>query len=382
MGDTRFRVWFGDRPASEEELARIEEIEVTQEMDAFWEARMRMALSLDEKGTWLHWPGETAKAFSRVRIELDTGNGRFVPLIDGPLVNIDAGLDAQPGRSTATMVVRDDSAFLNRDEEVEPPFEHRSASDIAEELFGRFEQISKPPRIEATTAKPATIQRRGTVLQFLRELARVNDRHAYVLPGEEPGASIGCFLSDPEGAPDLPPLVMIGDNRSLANATITEEPDGAEITQARVLRTDDQGITIFETSAADLGLMRELPAVPVDLTPRRLLPPWDNTAEDPEAAVTARARRSGYTYRLSGEVVPGCYGAALTPYLKVRVDAGKTLYSGDYLITQVIHRITPSLYTQRVEAKADSLTEVSGAQVAEALGGGLKLSVSSSVEIF
>jgi hypothetical protein len=382
MGDTRFRVWFGDRPASEEELARIEEIEVTQEMDAFWEARLRMVLCLDEKGSWLHWPGETAKAFSHVRIELDIGNGRFVPLIDGPLISIDAGLDAQPGRSTATMVVRDDGVFLNRDEVVKPPFENRRHSDIVEEVFDLFKEQIKVPRIKATKAILKTTCWRGTAFQFLRELAWLNDRHVYILPGEEPGASIGCFLPDPEGAPDLPPLVMIGDNRSLANATITEEPDGAEITQARVLRADDQDITIFEAGAADLGLMRELPAVPADMTPRRLLPPWDNTAEDPEAAVTARVRRNGYTYRLSGEIVPGCYGAVLTPYLKVRVDAGKTLYSGDYLITQVIHRITPSLYTQRLEAKADSLTEVSGAQVAEALGGGLKLSVSSSVEIF
>lgn len=381
MGDTRFRIWFGDRPASEEELARIEEIEVTQEMDAFWEARLRVALCLDANGGWLYWPGDTAQAFSRVRIEIDIGNGRFVPLIDGPLVNIDAGLDAQPGRSTATMVVRDDSAFLNRDEEVEPPFENRRHSDVVEELFRRFEQI-RDTHIEATTATIETTMRRGTVLQLLRELARVHDRHAYVLPGEERGASIGCFLPDPEDASDLPPLVMIGGNRSLTNASITEDPDGAEITHARVLRIDDLGTTTFETRAGDLGLMRTLPAVPADLTPRRLLHPGDNTAEDPESAATAQARRNGYVYRLSGHVLPGCYGAVLSPYLKVRVDAGATPYSGDFLITQVVHRITPSVYTQQLEAKADSLTEVSGAQVAEALGGGLNVSVSASVGIF
>jgi hypothetical protein len=376
MGSARFRIWFGDRAASEEELARIEEIEVTQEMDAFWEAHLRLVLCLDANGTWLHWPGDVAEAFSRVRVELDIGNGRFVPLIDGPLVNIDAGLDAQPGRSTATMVVRDDSAFLNRDEEVEPPYENRHHSDLADELFRRFEQI-RDTRIEATTATPETTLRRGTVLQFLRELARVNDRHAYVLPGEERGASIGCFLPDPEEATDLPALVMIGENRSLANARITEEPDGAEIIQASVLRGDDQRVTTFETSAADLGLMRTLPAIPADLTPRRLLHPADNTAEDPEAAATARARRSGYVYHLSGEVIPNCYSAVLTPYLKVRVDAGATPYSGDFLITQVVHHITPSIYTQRLEAKTDSLTEVSGAGVAENLGGGLNVSGSA-----
>jgi hypothetical protein len=381
MGTARFRIWFGDRAASAEELARVEEIEVTQEMDAFWEARVRMFLCLDAKGTWLHWPGEGGGAFSRVRVELDLGSGRFVALIDGPLVSIDAALDAQPGRSAATLVVRDDSAFLNRDEEVEPPFEHRRYSDIATELFGRFAQIAST-RVDATTATPETTTRRGTVLQFLRELGAASDRHAYVLPGDERGASIGCFLADPEGAAELPPLRMIGDGRNLADASITEDPDGAEITQARVLRVDDQGVTTFETSAADLGLMRTLPAVPADLTPRRLLHPADNTREDPEAAAAAQARRSGYVYRLAGRVIPGCYPVVLQPYLKVRVDAGATPYSGEYLITRVVHHITPSVYSQQIEAKADSLTEVSGARVAEALGGGLKLSVAASVGVF
>jgi hypothetical protein len=381
MAEPRFRVWFGDRAASEDELRRIEEIEVTQEMDAFWEAHLRMALCLDANGAWLHWPGDGHTPFSRVRVELDIGTGRFAPLIDGPLVSIDAALDSQPGRSTATMVVRDDSAFLNRDEETEPPFERRTASEIADELFGRFEQI-RDTRIEGTDAAPETTTRRGTVLQFLRDLATASDRHVYVLPGEAPGASIGCFLPDPEAPADLPPLVLIGHGRNLSQASVTQDPNGGERTQAQVLRVDDQGVTTFEASAADLGLMRNLPALPADLTPRRLVDPTDNTREDPTAAVTAQARRRGYVYKLASHVIPGCYAGVLTPYQKVRIDAGATPYSGDYLITKVVHRITPSVYTQELEAKTDSVTEVPAAAIAEALGGGLQLSVSASVGVF
>jgi hypothetical protein len=381
VAEQRFRVWFGDRAASADELERIEEIEVTQEMDAFWEAHMRMALCLDANGTWLHWPGDTATPFSRIRVELDIGNGRFAALIDGPLVSVDAALDSLPGRSTATIVVRDDSAFLNRDEDTEPPFEHRTASQIAEELFGRFAQI-RDTRIGATDAAPETTQRRGTVLQFLRDLATANDRHAYVLPGDTPGASLGCFLPDPDGPADLPPLVLIGDGRNLSQARVTQDPNGGEKTKAQVLRVNDQGVTTFETSAADLGLMRNLPALPADLTPRRLINPSDNTREDPTAAATAQARRRGYVYKLASHVIPSCYAGVLVPYQKVRVDAGATPYSGDYLITKVVHRITPSLYTQELEAKTNSVTEVSGAAVAEALGGGLQLSVSASGGIF
>ena len=149
-----------------------------------------------------------------------------------------------------------------------------------------------------------------------------------------------------------------------------------------MLRISDQGLVTFETGPEDLGLMRNLPAVPADLTPRRLLHPTDNTRENPEGAVSGQARRKGYVYRLSSQVVPGCYGAVLSPYNKVRVDAGATPYSGDYLITRVVHRITPSIYSQDFEAQTDSVTEVSAATIAEALGGGVSMSVSSSFGIF
>jgi hypothetical protein len=267
------------------------------------------------------------------------------------------------------MVVRDDSAFLNRDEEVEKPFENKRDSDLADELFRRFPEIADT-RLDPTT-KTFTTQRRGTVLQFLRERARASDRHAYVLPGDKPGTSLGCFLADPSGAPELPKLVLSGDGRSLADAQFTEDPDSAERTRASMLRADDQSVVTFETSAADLGLMRDLGALPADLTPRRLLSPADNVREDPETAVSAQARRAGYAFRLSSKVVPGCYAAVLTPYQKVRIDAGATPHSGDYLITKVVHRITPSLYAQNFEAKSDSTTNVPAAPAAVPAGTGI-----------
>jgi hypothetical protein len=381
MAGLKFRVWFGERAASVEELARIEEIVVTQEMDAYWEAQMRMALCLDAQGHWLHWPGDSATPFSRVRIEIDIGDGAFVPLIDGPLVSIDGSLDSQPGKSTATLLVRDDSAWLDRDEEVEAPFEARTASDIASELFGRFEEIAEI-RVDATVATPGATTRRGTVLQFLRELAGLNDRRVYVLPGESPGASIGCFLADPTDAADLPPLLLVGDDRNLANASITQDPDGAERTQVQLLRTDDQGVTQLEADPAELGLMRESPAVPADLSPVRLLDPMANTSEDPEAAAIAQAHARSYVYFLTSEVVPGCFGAVLSPYRKVRLDAGATPYSGDYLITKVVHRITPSIYSQQLEAKTDGVTAVDATAVAESAGGGVDPAVSAGGGIF
>ena len=378
MSTPQFRIWFGSTAATALQLRRIEQIEVTQEMDAIWEARIEMVLALDARGQWLDWPGDSREPFSRVRVEVDPGNGSFAPLIDGPLVSIDAGLDALPGRSVATMVVRDDSAFLNRDEGTEPPFEHRSDGQIAQELFSRFSQL-KSQDIRATQLTPETTTRRGTVLQFLRDLARANDRHAYVLPGAAPGASIGCFLPDPQGPAALPPLLMVGQSRNVAHARISQDPEGPERSQAQLLRLDDKGVTTFETSSTELGLMRELPARPADLTPRRLLHPADNLRADPSAAASGAARRGGYVYRLEGQTVPGRYPAVLVPYQKVRLDAGALPYSGDYLITQVVHRITPSLYTQHLSAKTDSVSAVPKTAPSAAGAGGLQASLSVGI---
>jgi hypothetical protein len=150
-----------------------------------------------------------------------------------------------------------------------------------------------------------------------------------------------------------------------------QDPSGGGRTETQTMRADDRGVTRFAASAEDLGLMRTLPALPAGLTPRRLLDPSDNTSEDPEAAATAQARRDGYVYTLSSQEIPERYAGILTPHQTVRLDAGATPHSGDYLITRVVHRITPSLYSQQLEAKANSTTEISGAGVAETPGGGL-----------
>jgi hypothetical protein len=381
MSEARFRVWFGSREASEDDLARIEEIELTQEVDKFWEARMRMTMCLDAQGRWQHRPDTVAGPFSRVRIELDPGNGSFVPLIDGPVSHFESTLDSQPGRSTASFAVRDDSVFLDRDEGTEI-FRSRTDSEVADDVLRSIDQIDDT-RIERTSATHPITTRRGTKLMFLAKLANANERRVYVLPGAERGKSIGCFLPDPpRPIGDLPPLRLIGDDRNLSDVTIEEDSEAPERTHASTLRLSDGVLASFEVSAADLRIDGDRPAVPPGQTPLRLLPPADALREDPADAATAHARESAYAFKLAGSVIPGCYAAVLSPYVKVQVQCGATPYSGNYLITKVVHRITPSLYSQHVEARSDGSTEVPESPVAEAPGGGLSVSFSANVGVF
>ena len=115
----KFRIYFGKRPATEEELAGVEEITVEQQIEAKmhrpWNATVKMSLCLNERGNWQHAQDDFLQALKRVRIELQLGGRPWVALIDGPIVGRDTAMDSQPGRSNITLTVQDDSVLLNRE---------------------------------------------------------------------------------------------------------------------------------------------------------------------------------------------------------------------------------------------------------------------------
>jgi hypothetical protein len=377
MPDFGFRVYFGDRPATEDELGRIEEIVVEQEMDMAWEARMRLYLCTDDNGRWQHGADEFAQPFSRVRVELGAGSA-FVPLIDGPVAGYDTALNSQPGRSTVTLTVRDDSVLMNRDESV-GLFENRTDDAIASEVFGEFPAIAAA-RVEPTGDARPSVVRRGTAIQFLRELAQPHEYHAYVLPGLSPGRSVGCFLPDPAEPGSLPPLVLLGSDRNLTGIEVTEESENPEVTRGRTLRISDQGVVTSERSVRDLALMRAMPPLAGEPA-TRLLPPEENDRDALDQRTTGQARRRSYAFTVTGKIVPGCYAGILSPYERVTVRAGNTPLSGEWLLTKVVHTITPNLYTQEFEAKADSRAEPDQASPAGAAAG-LSVEFSASLSLF
>ena len=379
MAETAFRVWLADRPATEEELARIEEIVVEQAMDTAWEGRIRLSLCLDEQGRWKQRDDAFTRPFARVRVELGM-DGAFAPLIDGPVASVDTEMDARPGRSALTLVVQDDSVLLDREEEVQV---HEDAAEdaLARELYGLLPQITDT-RIQTPEGAPRTAVRRGTPMAFLSQLARARDWHAYVLPGEQPGTSIGCYLPDSTGPVALPPLTLMGSGRNLAEVQVSQDGASPERTRAYSLRVDDQGAVTSDTEQQEQALLRDFPAQPLDQTAIRLLPPEDNDREDLDSRTAGRARRAGFAYRLSAKVVPGCYGSMLTPYNKVSIRAGDSPLSGDWLLTKVTHRITPSLYSQELEAKSDSQADTAAPADPGGGPGGLSLEFSASLSLF
>ncbi len=370
MAELRFRVYFDNTAATADDLLHIDEIKVEQTEDSAWEAQLVMALCLDADGHWDRQTDIRLQPRTQVRIELQIGTAPFKPLIEGPIVGVDTAMDSRPGRSTATITVHDNTAWLNLESSasVDLALPH---ADIVRRLF-----TSLPPAatisafqpdiaIPGGGSAPASLgdqfAQLGTPMQKLRELARRNGCHVYALPAAEKGApSIGCFKGDPEGDPTLPPLVLLGASRNLAEVTATEDPESSAFTVLHTLRLSDQQVGSYTTQQSDQTLLGPRPAAPAPAT-RQASPTVSGVVEDATAAATARDRLRNYPVKYQGRLIPGAYPDLLQPYQKVALHAGSAATSSTLLLTKVTHRLTPSMYTVEFEGRGDALSDLQAA---------------------
>jgi hypothetical protein len=206
MPSIEYRFFFNNAPAKQDQLDLVEKIEVEQDVDMAWEARLEIPLCTSDKGKWQQEDQKILDEFGRVRIEVKIGKYSFVPLIDGPIVGFRNQLSGQPGQSTMTVHVHDDSILLNREETAEF-FGDKTDDQIAKALFRTIPEIAS---VQADPVPPLdgnlSIKRvrRATAIGYLRRLARLRNMHAYVLPGKEPGQSIGVFKAFPTAKNGFP----------------------------------------------------------------------------------------------------------------------------------------------------------------------------------
>src|ERR1700730_13469649 len=119
MPSIEYRLFFNNQPAKQAQLDLVESMEVEQDVDIAWEARLEVLLCTSDAGKWLLEDQKILDDFGRVRIEVKIGKDPFVPLIDGSIIGFENRLSAEPGQSTATVHIHDDSVLLNREEAVE-----------------------------------------------------------------------------------------------------------------------------------------------------------------------------------------------------------------------------------------------------------------------
>lgn len=357
MPGTQFRLFFNNTAASQQQLETFDQIVVQQEVDMAWEAHMKIPVSVDVSGNWTGEDEDYMRPFTRVRVEIKVGDQPFVPLFDGPITGFDSQMDSGPGKSTLTLIAQDDTFFMNRIEQVEA-FEDLSDHEVAQQVFSDFSQFVFSTDIDNTPASgsalSAHIVRRGTAMDVLRYLAKRQGKHVYVLPGDNPGQSTGCFKAFPTTTDGLPALVLLGSERNIDSLHVRYCACKTADAVASTLRITDKQVVTETSRSSDAELMGEETGEEESDAAVQLLPPRQGESVDLLQAVTARAVAAGYSYEVNGNIREDAYTDVLRPYKVVTVRAGNTPVSGDYLITKAVHTITRGVYSQSFALKRNA----------------------------
>ena len=373
MPDIQYRIFFDNKPAPRSQTDRIETITVEQELDMASEARLDIPISLDVQGRWTGIDESFMQSFARVRVEIMVGKPPFVSLIDGPVIGFNSPVTFEPGQSSITLLVQDDSVFLNRQDKV-LQFENLADYEIARNLFGTFEQITSLDIEEtplAGSTSPPVIQR-GTAMQLLRFLAHRQGMHAYVLPGDMPGQSVGNFKKFPKQADPadlLPPLIVLGPDRNVQGFEVRHDAQSPANVQASILRIADKQVVTRSASFRNLERLGEVAALPEGVVPAsQILLPRQGESINLERAVQAQAEKSAYAFEATGSTLEECYSGVLRPYRLVLVKMGDTPVSGVYQITKVTHSLSRSVYAQSFALRRDATSARSSTNVPDMAG--------------
>jgi hypothetical protein len=343
-----YRFFFNNAPAKRAQLDMVESIEVQQDVDMAWQARLEIPLCSGDSGKWLKEDEKILADFGRVRVEVKIGKDSFVPLIDGPIVGFENKMSAEPGQSTIIVRVLDDSVLLNR-EETADFFKDKTDEQIAKKVFQSIPEIvsvKTDPVSPASSKLPAVEVQHGTAIEILRALAKRQNMHAYVLPGAQPGQSIGMFKKYPTTNDGLPNMILLGANRNIGRFDVKNQATQAGKTVGYAVSLTDKKVIKKTSSLKRLDLMGSDQAEKSANTGTYLLPPDLLDSVDLDSAVQAKTDEASYQFEVSGHLYTECYGKVLTPYRLVTASGVNGKLSGDYVITGVTHTLNRETYKQ------------------------------------
>ncbi len=343
-----YRLFFNNQPAKRAQLDGVESIRVEQDVDMAWQATLEIPVCSSDSGKWAKEDDKSLADFGRVRVEVRFGKDPWAALIDGPIVGFDNNMSSEPGQSSITVRVQDDSVLLNRDESVDA-YKDRTDDEIARKLLGSIPEIASvrvdsvpPPDTKLT---PVEMQH-GTAMQLLRALAKRQNMHAYVLPGPNPGESIGVFARFPTTKDGLPDMILMGQDRNIGRFDVKDRGTQPGKTVGYSVSITDKKIVKKTSSFQRLDLLgAQQPTKPANAA-TYLLPADLVDSVDLDAAVQASTDAANYQFEASGEVFTQCYAKVLTPYRLVTATGVNGILSGDYVVTGVVHTLNRSDYQQ------------------------------------
>jgi hypothetical protein len=359
-----YRLFFNDAPAKQDQLDMVDSIEIEQDVDMAWEARLEIPLCSSDSGKWAKEDDKILADFGRVRVEVKIGKDSFVPLIDGPIVGFDNNMSSEPGQSTLNVRVQDDSVLLNRVEKIDS-FKDKTDDQIAKRVFQSIPEIAsvKTDPVSPPDAKlPLVEVQHGTAMQILRALAKRQNMHAYVLPGSKPGQSIGVFKKYPTTKDGLPDMILLGADRNIGRFEVKNRATQAGKTVGYAVSITDKKVVKKTSSFKRLDLLGPDQAVKSDQDAGTyLLPPDLVDSVDLDSAVQAKTDATSYQFEASGFLYTECYRKVLTPYRLVTATGVNGRLSGDYVVIGVTHTLNRETYKQTFKLLRNARSAGAGA---------------------
>jgi hypothetical protein len=346
MTVAEFKIHLDNTAASKEQLALFSEIKIDQAIGMATEAELKIDIGVDETGSWTEVEEAYVQPAARIRVEVKIREGEFVPLIDGPVIGQRFDLSGSPNSSQLTLIVQDDSVLLNKHEAVEL-YEEQSADQVAQQLFEEAGLSAETDSVDTPSDEfTRYLVRRGTAMQFLKELARRHSMFVYVEPGDSPGSSVGHFKRLATSDSEYPELLLIGAERNINK--FSGQFDGLRplTAQANSINISDVSIINSESTSSDIDSQGD-EAVHDFLDPGQImLARTREQSDDLDASTAAAVNHSSWAYTASAEVIADSYDAVLLPHRTVSVAGAGGHLSGVWLVSQVTHTISDASYKQ------------------------------------
>lgn len=316
----------------------IQEMTVEQDWGRPTEARILFPIVTDVNGVWMDMAGRSqVPSGTRLRVEVSADGKTMVPLLDGEVVQVESRKSSEPGESLAVLVVRDDSEVLDRDGGLWI-FEDETPENIVRTLLAEkrelFPEVVLESADEFRTAGKQAFVHRGSLWEGLCKIAKLYGAEIFVRPGSEKSTSRAFFVKVPQTQSRKKDLWINGPVRNLDEVEILDNFYRSPKVQAYDLELESKQIGQYlarSDSSAHLQLARVGPG-----------------AIGSQIYAIAEMEREKRGVLLRGKIRMGAYDDILDVFSWVRVGGTGERFTGDYLISKVLHRFLGGVWEQEI----------------------------------
>lgn len=391
MADQAFRIAFNGKAVDDAFYGDVVSVRVEEGVGMATTAQLRLATRHGDEGAWSYVEDKRLTLFTPLSVAVGFtgggglagalgaaagalgggggGNDGLEPVFDGYVTAVHVRLGSQPGETSIDVSGMDTSVLMSLEEKV-AIHKDMSDSEIVLKIVGAYKvqvQADQTPTVHQE--RDTTIVQRGSDIQFVRDLARLNGMEFYFETDRTSGNVVAYFRAPQlQGTPQPDLAIQFGDESNLRRfearmnglrpLAVTagqvdikaNSPNTAQVTgsQLAALGSKDANVLIGRA----LGSLVTPKAAQAQMLV--LGPPTSNATEQ-QTIVQAVRDEASWLITAEGEINSEAYQRVLRPHRLVLVKGACTPYSGKYYVTRVVHELSgDGSYTQSFEARRNA----------------------------